>query len=239
MNTEPGRKYVDRLFEIFRTLRANYSYLGLVFFTAIAPVTISTFLLVYLETLETFLFSKWGSLLFFCAATLTMAFAVTPTTFIAILTGYLLGWKGLPGVVISYGLASLIGLKTGQLIHTYFTGSPLFQSEKYNKLISRLADDQLRMLIFSWLSPVLPFAMTNLVLGQLKLNHGKYLVGTIIGMLPRTLFSLFIGTQAKEIWVLLSEPSSSNEGKIITLVLLLVSTIGLYLIFSRAWKRVA
>ena len=43
-------------------------------------------------------------LLYFAVVSFTMAFALTPTTFVALVTGFYLGWQGFPGVVVSYGL---------------------------------------------------------------------------------------------------------------------------------------
>jgi hypothetical protein len=42
-----------------------------------------------------------------------MALALTPTTFIAIISGYFFSWYGLAGLVLSYPLAALLGLKLG------------------------------------------------------------------------------------------------------------------------------
>ncbi|MEJ7662962.1 MAG: hypothetical protein WKG07_27110 [Hymenobacter sp.] len=42
------------------------------------------------------------SLLYFVLAGLTMALALTPTTFVAIISGLLFGWAGLPGMVAAY-----------------------------------------------------------------------------------------------------------------------------------------
>ncbi|MFC7667743.1 hypothetical protein ACFQT0_10365 [Hymenobacter humi] len=55
----------------------------------------------------------FSSLLYFVVIAITMAFAFTPTTFVAIVTGYYFGWLGLPGMVVAYALASVIGYEPG------------------------------------------------------------------------------------------------------------------------------
>ena len=59
-----------------------------------------------------------GALLYFLVITLTMTLALTPTTFMAIITGYYFGWAGFPGMVAAYAGALLLArLITNQLDH--------------------------------------------------------------------------------------------------------------------------
>jgi len=44
-------------------------------------------------------------------------------------------------------------------------------------------------------SPGTPFALTNLLLGSLGISRGVFFIGTVLGMLPRTLAAVLIGQQ--------------------------------------------
>ncbi|MEM6806312.1 MAG: VTT domain-containing protein, partial [Bacteroidota bacterium] len=140
------------------------------------------------------------------------------------------------GVLLSYPLAALIGLYLGKFVFRK-TGQDLLKNDRYKKILEQLEKGPLAMLIFARLSPVLPFGMTNILLGQLELKAGMYLLGTMIGMLPRTLFFFFLGTQAQEIIYLLQHPNESSTGQIMTLFFLLISVGGLFWVGMRVWKR--
>jgi uncharacterized membrane protein YdjX (TVP38/TMEM64 family) len=77
----------------------------------VVPVLASSGLALWLYRNQTLLqaLSPLQQVLYFLVVSLTMAFALTPTTFVALATGFLFGWGAFPGVVISYGAAALIG----------------------------------------------------------------------------------------------------------------------------------
>lgn len=176
-------------------------------------------------------------LLFFFVVSLTMACALTPTTFVALVSGYFFGWKGLLGILLSYPIAALIGRQVGHLLLKRYSRARWFQQAKYHTLIEALHHRPFRMLVFARLSPVLPFAMSNLLLAQVPIPLPTYLAGTMVGMLPRSLFALFIGSQASEFLSLLK--SSSTENSVyLSIILFLISSIGLGLIVRRVWRKV-
>jgi hypothetical protein len=57
------------------------------------------------------------------------------------------------------------------------------------------------------------------------------------GMLPRTLFFFWVGTQAQNIIGLLNNPDAGNQGKILVIGLIIISVFGLYYIFNKALKK--
>ena len=54
-------------------------------------------------------FELWAWLCFYLITIGTMALAITPTTFIALISGYFLGFSGLVPIIVSYQMASLLG----------------------------------------------------------------------------------------------------------------------------------
>ena len=126
-------------------------------------------------------------------AALVIALALCPTTVVAMLSGLYLGWWALPFVVLSYLMAAFIGYYLfGSLDHAslqkYMTTKP-----KMKKFFDRLQNRQFKLVVFSRLSPVLPFSVMNMVLASLSVNIKTFLLGSLIGMLPRTLLSVYLG----------------------------------------------
>ena len=103
--------------------------------------------------------------------------------------------------------------------------------------MDELREQSWGLIILSRISPVLPFAFMTFVLSLLRVDRLKFLVASMLGMLPRTLFFFWVGTQAQNIITLLNDPSAGNEGKILVIALIIISLFGLYYIFNRALKK--
>ncbi len=205
----------------------------------VLPVSVSSISIIFLSTYENtilgFSFVEW--ILFYLFTALTMALALTPTTFIALVSGYFLGWTSLTGLVPSYIVAALIGFYlAGQLDKGKFMNQ-LKGNEKVNGIMENLKTDEFWVIFFCRLSPALPFAMMNVFLSFMKVTMKNFISGSIIGMLPRTLLSVWIGTQASDIMKMLKGTQEPDSSKILVMALLLLSVVGLYVIFMRAVKK--
>src|SRR5688500_12162049 len=84
----------------------------------VLPIVVSSTLAFYLYRYQEVLqnLGLLETLLYFIIVAITMTFALTPTTFVALVTGFYFGWPGFLGVVLSYGLAALLGYGLAQLI---------------------------------------------------------------------------------------------------------------------------
>lgn len=175
-------------------------------------------------------------LFFFGIASLTMALALSPTTFIALASGFFFGWNGLWGILISYPMAAWIGRKVGNWILTRNGNTSWLNHRSFDAVAKQLGQRPLRLLIFMRLSPVLPFAMSNFLLAQLSIPIKTYLLGTMIGMIPRSLVALWLGTQATNYLHLFSNHGSATHqlSTYLTIVLLLISTAGLLFLIKKA-----
>ena len=205
----------------------------------VVPVLVSSSLAIALfrnqDLLQNLSFGQM--VLYFLVVALTMAFALTPTTFVALVTGFYLGWPGFPGIVIAYGLASLIGYRVAQFIDHGKMIAFLNQFPKASAVMEELRDHSWGLIILSRISPVLPFAFMTFVLSLIRVDKIKFLAASMLGMLPRTLFFFWVGTQAQSIISLINNPETGREGKILVIGLIIVSVFGLYYIFDRALKK--
>ncbi|TGE12848.1 TVP38/TMEM64 family protein [Hymenobacter elongatus] len=176
-------------------------------------------------------------LLYFVLIGVTMAFALTPTTFVALVTGFYFDWVGLPGMVVAYALAALVGYEVAsRLDHGKMTAF-LSHFPKAAAVMRELKNDSLQLIILTRISPVLPFALMTFVLAVMRIDRRRFMVGSILGMLPRSLFFYWLGTKAQDVFLLVRSPDTGTAGKLLLISLIVISLFGLYYIFNRALKR--
>lgn len=177
------------------------------------------------------------SLLYFAAVSLTMALALTPTTFVAIVSGYFLGWAGLPGMVAAYALAAALGYELALRLDQGKLRSFLLNFPKAGAVLGELHQQSWQLIVLTRLSPVLPFALMTFVLALVGVPRGRFLAASVVGMLPRSLFFYWLGTEAQDVLALLRDPDQGTASKLLLIGLVVASLAGLYLLFNRALKR--
>lgn len=178
------------------------------------------------------------SLLYFAAVSLTMALALTPTTFVAIVTGYFLGWAGLPGMVAAYALAAALGYELALHLDQGKLRGFLLNFPKADAVLRELQRQSWQLIVLTRLSPVLPFAFMTFVLAMVGVPRGRFLGASVVGMLPRSLFFYWLGTQAQDVLALLHNPGQGTTSKLLFIGLVMASLLGLYLLFNRVLKQV-
>jgi uncharacterized membrane protein YdjX (TVP38/TMEM64 family) len=162
---------------------------------------------------------------------LLMGFAIMPTTLIAGLSGFLLGWKAFPWLVLGYSIASLLGYGWGKGL----SGENLdFLLKKYPKA-KRLLDEKKgnigELIFYVRLSPIIPFALSNLLFALLKSGWKKLILFGTLGMLPRTTLVFFSGTLVTDIYSALKAQGITGKGWIF-LGFLLLSFWGIWRFFK-------
>ncbi|MDP4679706.1 MAG: VTT domain-containing protein [Cyclobacteriaceae bacterium] len=144
-------------------------------------------------------FSVWAWGLFYIATTITMALAITPTTFISLFSGFFLGFEGILPLVISYQLASLMGYNLAKKFDDSFLDLILTKYPTSRQMFDNVKQNQFILVLLSRLSPALPFAIMNVVLSISRIRISNFFWGGLIGMLPRTLFFIWVGQKASEL----------------------------------------
>lgn len=224
--------------------RANRKTLFLFLWMAIMPLTVSSVISYYAISYEllirSFESSTW--ILLLLASCFAMGFALTPTTFIALISGFFLGFSAAPYVVAAYTLASLLGYYL-----TYFIDNGTFlqtirqlpgkKSAQIEQIFQGLQGNQFGIIVMSRISPVLPFAIMNVVLPVAGVNLKNFLLAGTLGMLPRTLFFIWLGSQAQELRTLIEEGGADPASQVVFIALLAISLIGLFYYGKRILKR--
>ncbi len=221
-------------------LKAEPSWFGLmIFFGAMPAIVSSSLLLLFHDMIPVIAASPVYTLLFYAAAAFTMFLGLTPTTFIAVISGYAFGWKGLGLMLIAYPSAALMGMVFGKIINKWITGSADFVHPGLKRFFNALGDKQFLLFFFCRLSPVLPFAMTNVALSRMRVKTLPYITGTMVGMFPRTLLFFLAGTQTRDLAAFLQNPSYSRSDQLVLPLFVLISLAGLAMLFNRAVKRLS
>ena len=171
-------------------------------------------------------FEYW--LLVTIGLTIASAFALTPPTFLALVFGYFLGWIAVPllfglnigAIAIVFGMSRFLqpDVVRHHLIQIY---------PKVSQLLRKFHQNELRLIFFTKLSPVLPFAVTNLFFAMAGARFGQVLVGGTLGMIPRTILAVWAGKEAQNIAYLLDHPNEGLWTKVIIILLIIISTVGI------------
>lgn len=223
-----------------RTLfQKNFSTFLTMLLLVAVPLLGSSSLLVLLYERQALLqhLTLGQSVLYFVVVSLTMALALTPTTFVAIVSGYFLGWPGLPGMVAAYALAATLGYELALRLDQGKLRDFLLGFPKAGAVLSELHQQSWQLIVLTRLSPVLPFALMTFVLALVGVPRGRFLGASVLGMLPRSLFFYWLGTEASDVLALLRNPDQGTASKLLLLGLVVASLLGLYLLFNRALKR--
>jgi len=196
---------------------------------------LSAIIISNLAEVETFTWQQWAGV--YTITIFTMAFALTPTTVIAIISGYFLGFTAVVPVVISYSLASIGGFLLSKPLGGNFQTVIRSSYPKIDSFIHRMSDKSpIGFVIFSRISPILPFAVMNLVLPFIGIKFKPYFWGGILGMLPRTLLAITAGKLTKDIFSVVENPSDGLMMQIGFGVLLLISLLGFVFLFKKKKK---
>jgi len=150
-----------------------------------------------------------GMVLFYLSTTVLLSLGLASSTVVATLGGLWFGWASVGYTVASYLAASLVGYKIGQKADNGAFAASLSHSERLNRLFHRLQDRPFVLVFFCRLLPVgLPFSVVNVALALAQIRLPPYLIGGLLGMLPRTLLFVWASTQAQA--VLLGEGATAQ-----------------------------
>ena len=215
-------------------LTSILSFVVFTFLPLFSTSILSFYLLKYEYEISNF--NSWSWLLITLIFTIGATIALCPPTFLAIVFGYFLGFTAIPYLlIINFGAIFLIFVLYKRLdfrwLESYFE-----ENEKVKSLLKKIKAEELKIIFFAKLSPILPFALTNLSFAVSGAKLRNILIGGFAGMLPRTLLAVYTGSQAKEISTLIQHPNHGLFSKILILLLVIASVWGMTHYFRKAIK---
>lgn len=117
----------------------------------------------------------------------------------------------------------------GNSLESFIDGHP-----KSKRLLDQLKNDELRVVFLAKLSPVLPFALTNFVFALSGATFRNVFIGGFLGMIPRTLLAVWVGSNGANIKTLLESPKTADWQQVVVLLLVVISTWGIIRIVRKA-----
>ncbi|MGY6559763.1 MAG: VTT domain-containing protein [Nitritalea sp.] len=197
-----------------------FAFLWVSIIPFIGSALLSTFFLRYPEHLRQ-ITENSSFLLLFPVLSLSMGLALLPTTFVAISCGFLLGWKALPLLTAAYLCASAIGYALGLGLDAQKDRQGFLQAFPGLKaLLQQRASRMGELVFFVRISPVIPFALSNVLFATLRVGWKPLLLWGFLGMLPRTLLAFSSGYLAADIYKALKGGNAAWEISLLLLFLL-------------------
>lgn len=156
-----------------------------------------------LETIRQYLkdFGIWAPLIFITFYTLSIVFI--PSTPLVIIAGILFGFKygfiytiigGVISSVIVFNLSRRLGKEWVESIleHKY-----LKYINEYNKRLERGA---VWDLIVLRITPIMPLNVLNILMGVSRIKTEEYIIGTIFGLVPGNILTVYFGNIISKIF---------------------------------------
>ncbi len=185
----------------------------------------------YVEGIRNFdtyqMLSFWGVSIF------VLGLGFFPTTFFALFCGYMWGLKIIAPIAFVYLLASLLGYSLAKLVKGDLILSFLKKQEKIGSILNNVQQNSIYWVFLVRISPLFPFAITNTLLAYLKVNLRSYLIGGTMGMIPRSMLAIWIGSQAATWQEIIKNPNKLDLQNVITLMLLLLSGLGMFYLIRK------
>lgn len=204
---------------------------------SVTPIVFTSLLTYYAvvheATIASFTAWQWAIITVVCSIT---SAGLTPPTMLALIFGYFLGWNAvIPLFVINLGGILFINLLVRWLDHDRFLAF-LSRNPRAQSVLDRILNNELEVIFFAKLSPILPFGLTNLLFALSGAKLKNIILGGFLGMTPRTLIAIWSGHEAREIKALLENPNQSTWTQIVIIGLIVVSIAGLWQVIQRSLK---
>jgi uncharacterized membrane protein YdjX (TVP38/TMEM64 family) len=208
--------------------------------TLVLPLSVSSYWSIYIiqheQAFHLFTPQEWALALLI--TTFTMALALTPTTFIALISGYFLGLASIPWLVMSYLCASIIGYSLAKYIGSKPLKTSIEHSPNLATVVNGIKEYEYTVIFLTRISPILPFALINGVLGILHCDLKKFILAGTLGMLPRTILFIFVGQEVSNVIELFKSGKPMSITQYSFYALLLISVVGILWIFGKIAKKI-
>ena len=145
-----------------------------------------------------------GAVYFAIAFALMGSIAIAPTYTTSVIAGWAFGFRvGYPAVVAGMVGGALLCYLTSRRVAAARVAETFREHEKWDivrrALLQENAWKALWIVFLLRLSPVLPFGTTNILLATSGVRLRVYLLGTLLGMMPRTGLVTFAAAGAEQL----------------------------------------
>lgn len=174
--------------------------------------------------------------------------ALLPTYAQSALGGYAFGLTlGVPAALAGFAGGAIIGYEiarraSGDRVYKAIEGKPQWKAVREAFISGRAGGGFFKTLgtvALLRLPPNSPFAITNLVMASVRVPRAPYVVGTLIGMAPRTAAAVWVGTRVQELTSAQDIASATPKWMFVGGVVLMFVVLGVIgIVANHAIKRV-
>lgn len=130
--------------------------------------------------------------------------AILPTYAQSILGGWAFGFeRGLLGAMIGGTLGGVIGYVIARSVSAHRVNTVIDEHPRWRAVCNALVGGGffkvVGLVTLVRLPPNSPFALTNLILGATRVRFLPFMIGTMIGLAPRTAFVVYGAAQAQQL----------------------------------------
>lgn len=169
-------------------------------------------------------------------SSVAMGFSLIPTSFVALVSGYFWGLNSIFILIVTYIFATIIGYNLSRKIDNDQILNELYKNKKAKTILENLKTDQFKIIALARLSPIFPFGISNVVFTYLGVSLQKLILAGIIGMLPRTVFLIWVASQSESLKVIFNN-SLNDYFKSPIMAIGVVSTIFLIYVILKKIKN--
>jgi uncharacterized membrane protein YdjX (TVP38/TMEM64 family) len=148
---------------------------------------------------------------------------------------------GLPLGVVTVSAGSVLGacaaFLAGRTLARHWVERKVAGSVRFQALAEAVKRNGLRVVLLTRLSPLFPFNLLNYALGVTRVRFRDYLLGSWVGMLPGTVFYVYLGSAARSIADVLAGRVDAGPWRMATFVIGLAATAAVALLLARAARR--
>ncbi|MES2796632.1 MAG: VTT domain-containing protein [Bacteroidota bacterium] len=173
---------------------------------------------------------------FWVLISFSMGISLIPTSFVALVSGFIWGFASILPLIISYIFATGIGYFLSKVIDNQLILSEINKNGKAKRLLENLQTDQFKIIALARLSPIFPFGISNVVFTYLGISLQKLILAGIIGMLPRTIFMIWVGHNSQNVIQLLQNNWIDYISSPLFLLGVISSLLIVYIIFNALKK---
>ena len=182
-------------------------------FWAAGPAVLGGLLLIYLGAVAEFLIGlgPWGWLLYAVMFMVSAGVGFLPTYGQSVLGGWTFGfWLGFPGAMLGFVGGSVIGYfiahgVSKDKVERVIAANPKSRAVR-DALVGRGFWRTVGTVTLVRIPPNSPFAITNLLMASAGVRFWPYLIGTTVGMAPRTGIAVYAAHYARH----LSDPPAKD-----------------------------
>lgn len=243
--TSKRDKHGSSTFVEISRIRAQGPFAVLIAYAAGMPLVVSASGLWFIADIVT-LFQdagRWAALLFAIITAGALVLALLPSIVMSALAGALFGLYGVIPAVGSYLIACIVSFEVVRRYLQPQIQSAVQRSARASALQQTFHEADFKIIFLSRLSPAIPFAVMNILLGVSNVSRSTYLWGSFAGMLPRTIVAVLTGAGAQAAFGALSEgelPGVDGPLGLALPILAALGTAGLIWVVARAiWSVLA